>query len=200
MPKLICRSDDPERNPHSLDHDTHSISSTRLELGEGLDSLAGSGKHTEDVESDGLAEGPALADDDLVTGLDTEGGRDVGREVLVALLVTRVLRNVMEVFAADNQSAVHLSRDHCSGEDTATDRDHAGEGALLVNVRSLNGGLGGPEPQSNILIPSPAARALARSTDLVVKEDMGLLLVSALRLDCEFGRHDCGLRMLVVGR
>jgi hypothetical protein len=77
----------------------------RLKLGELLGSLSASGEDTEDVEADGLGEGPALANDDLVTGLDTEGGRDVCGEVLVALLVTRVLGDEVEVFTADNQGA-----------------------------------------------------------------------------------------------
>jgi hypothetical protein len=77
----------------------------RLELGELLGSLALAGKDTEDVETDGLGEGPALANDDLVTGLDTESGRDVGGEVLVALLVTGVLGDEVEVFTADDQGA-----------------------------------------------------------------------------------------------
>jgi hypothetical protein len=77
----------------------------RLELGELLGSLSASGEDTEDVEADGLGEGPALADDDLVTGLDTEGGRDVRSEVLVALLVTGVLGDEVEVFTADDQGA-----------------------------------------------------------------------------------------------
>ena len=76
-----------------------------LELGELLGSLALAGEDTENVEADGLGEGPALADDDLVTGLDTESGRDVGGEVLVALFVTGVLGDEVEVFAADNQGA-----------------------------------------------------------------------------------------------
>ena len=75
-----------------------------LKLGERLDGLAGPGKHAEDVESDGLGERSALADDDLVTGLDTESGGDVRGEVLVALLVTGVLRNEVEVLAADDKS------------------------------------------------------------------------------------------------
>jgi hypothetical protein len=75
----------------------------RLELGELLGSLSASGEDTEDVEADSLGEGPALADDDCVTGLDTESGRDVGGEVLVALLVTGVFGNEVEVFTADNQ-------------------------------------------------------------------------------------------------
>lgn len=80
-----------------------------LELGELLGSLALAGKDTEDVEADGLGEGPALANDDLVTGLDTESGGDVGGEVLVALLVTGVLGDEVEVFTADDQGAWNLS-------------------------------------------------------------------------------------------
>jgi hypothetical protein len=75
----------------------------RLELGELLGSLSASGENTKDVEADSLGEGPALADDDCVTGLDTEGGRDVSGEVLVALLVTGVFGDEVEVFTADNQ-------------------------------------------------------------------------------------------------
>ena len=39
---------------------------------------------------------------------------------------------VVEVVAADNDGAGHLRRDNTAGEDTATDGDVAGEGALLV--------------------------------------------------------------------
>jgi hypothetical protein len=74
----------------------------RLEFGELLRGLAASGEDTDDVEADGLGEGPALADDDLVTGLDTECRGDVGGEVLVALLVPRVLGYEVEVFTADD--------------------------------------------------------------------------------------------------
>lgn len=77
----------------------------RLKLGELLDGLASSGKDTEDVETDGLGERSALANDDLVTGLDTESGGDVGGEVLVTLLVTGVLGDEVKVLAADDQGA-----------------------------------------------------------------------------------------------
>ena len=76
-----------------------------LELGELLGSLALAGEDTENVEADGLGEGPALANDDLVTGLDTESGGDVCGEVLVALLVTGVLGDEVKVFTADDQGA-----------------------------------------------------------------------------------------------
>jgi len=175
-----------------------------LELVELLSSLSLSGEDTEDVEADGLGEGPALANDDLVTGLDTESGGDVCGEVLVALLVTGVLGDEVKVFTADNQGAcillvlvahfflifllrpgvraprigltrtVHLGGHDSSGKDTATDGDHAGEWALLVDVGTLNGGLGRTEAQTNVLVPSPGAGVLAGSADLVVEEDVRL--------------------------
>jgi len=69
---------------------------------------------------------------------------------------------------------VHLGRHDGTGEDTATDGDHAGERALLVDVGALNGGLWGTETQTDILIPSPVASVLAGSADLVVQEDVRL--------------------------
>jgi hypothetical protein len=68
----------------------------------------------------------------LVTLLDTESGGDVGGDVLVALLVTVVLGDVMEVVTTDDKGAVHLGGDDGAGEDTATDGNETSEGALLV--------------------------------------------------------------------
>jgi hypothetical protein len=129
----------------------------------------------------GLGERSALANGDLVTLLDTESGRNVCGEVLVAALVTGVLGDEVEVLAADDESAVHLGRDDGSGQDTAADRDLADEGALLVDVGAVNGGLGGLETQTDFLVPSAAL--------LGVLEDVRLLLVSALALDGKFGGH-----------
>lgn len=53
-------------------------------------------------------------------------------KVLVPLLVTVVLGDVVEVFTADDDGTVHLGRDDTAGQDTATDGDQTGEGALLV--------------------------------------------------------------------
>lgn len=53
-------------------------------------------------------------------------------EVLVALLVTGVLGDEVEVLAADDGGTVHLGGHDGAGQDTATDRDETGEGALLV--------------------------------------------------------------------
>jgi hypothetical protein len=59
-----------------------------------------------------------------------------------------------------------------------------------TNVAALDGGTGGSETQTNILIPSSSA--LARSAGLGlglgVLEDVRLLLESTLRLDGQLGR------------
>jgi hypothetical protein len=181
-----------------------------------------------------LAERPALANSDDVAVGDTESRRDVCGEVLVALLVTGVLGDEVEVLAADDECAVHLGGDDGAGEDTATDGDEAGEWALLVcgrrisvsmfctsswhaliaqcvylqyglllrmpldthtDVAALNGGLWGPEAQTDVLVPSPATLSdlwCLAALHLLVGEDVWLLLESALALDGQFGRHDCG--------
>lgn len=69
---------------------------------------------------------------------------------------------------------MHLGGLYNTGEDTATDGYHSGERALLVDVRALNGRLGGAETQTNLFIPSLIASVLAGSGDLVVEEDVRL--------------------------
>lgn len=54
----------------------------------------------------------------------------------MALLVTGVLGDVVEVLAADDDGTVHLGGHDGAGQDTATDRDLAGEGALLVCIET----------------------------------------------------------------
>lgn len=115
----------------------------------------------------------------------------MGGEVLVALLVTGVLGDVVKVFSADDEGAVHLGGNDGAGKDTTADRDLAGEGALLVDVGALNGSGGGTETQTDVLVPSAAALAGASRLrlGLLVKEDTLLLLESPLGLDGQLGSH-----------
>jgi hypothetical protein len=53
---------------------------------------------------------PALADDDRVTKIELERRGHVGRNVLVALLITVVLLDVMKVVTADDDSPVPQKR------------------------------------------------------------------------------------------
>jgi hypothetical protein len=80
----------------------------------------------------------ALANGNLVTLLNTESGGNVGGEVLVALLVTRVLGDEVKVLSSDNQSSVHLGGNDGAGQDTATNGDETGERALLVYRRIVS--------------------------------------------------------------
>lgn len=146
--------------------DPSNQTASRLKLVELLDLLASSGKHAQNVEADlccvlvymsttrdsrysySLAQWPALANGDLVAILNTESRADVCSEVLVALLVTGVLGDEVEVLAADDEGAVHLGGHDGAGEDTTTDGDEAGEGALLVCARTC-------KPMSIMLLPVP---------------------------------------------
>lgn len=79
-----------------------------------------------------LAQRAALTNGDLVAILNTESRGDVRGQVLVSLLVTGVLGDEVKILSTDDKGAVHLGGYNGSSEDTATDGDLAGEGALLV--------------------------------------------------------------------
>jgi len=166
---------------------------TNLELVERLNSFAGTRKDAENVETDSLAQRPALSDGNLVALLNTESRRDMGRDVLVALLVTVVLGDVVEVVAADDEGAVHLGGDDGTSQDTSTDGDETSEGTLLVDEDALNGSLGGLETQTDILVPPPStlSDSALRGADLLGRKDVGLFLESTLRLDGKLGSHGC---------
>ena len=76
---------------------------------------------------------------------------------------------------------------------------------MHTDIAALNGGLGSPESQSDILVVSSATFSHSLGlcgSALLVGEDVRLLLESALALDGQFGRHDCGRlsNQMVVGR
>jgi len=123
-----------------------------LEDAEDLAAGLGLGFVVDDVEADGLAEGTALTDSDNVADLDLEGGGDVGGDVGVALLETVVLLHVVEVVAADDQGTVHLGADDDTLDDGTTDGDVASEGALVVNVLTLDGRARGLEAKTDVLV------------------------------------------------
>lgn len=63
----------------------------------------------DDIESNGLGEGSALANSDDITNFDTESWRAVSCNGVVAFLKSVVLLNVMEVVTSDNDRTGHLS-------------------------------------------------------------------------------------------
>jgi hypothetical protein len=94
------------------------------------------------VELNGLTQGTALSDGDYITLLYIEGRSAMSRDILMPLLETTVLRNVMKVVPTDNYGILHLIGDDKSLENTSTDGNVSSEGALLVNISSLNGSIG----------------------------------------------------------
>lgn len=50
----------------------------------------------------------------------------------MSLLVSCVFGDKVEVFASNDESAMHFCRDNGACKDTATDRDHAGKRTFLV--------------------------------------------------------------------
>lgn len=155
-----------------------------LELAELLVGLASGGGDLQDVESNSLGDRSALTNGDNIADLDTEGWGNVSWDVLVSLLVSVVLWNVVQVVSSDDDSTVHLGGDDNTRQDLTTDGDVTGEWALLVDVRTLDGGLWGLEAQTNVLIPSLGTSV---GLGLWVGEDVWLLhaVVSKLCLCAE---------------
>ena len=63
---------------------------------------------SDNVEADSLGQRTALADSDDITDLDTESGRAVGGDSLMALLEPVVLLDVVQVIASDDNSSGHF--------------------------------------------------------------------------------------------
>ena len=61
--------------------------------------------------------------------------------LVISLLKTAVLGDILKVVTADNKGALHLVRHDKALENAATNGHISSEGALLINVSSLNSGL-----------------------------------------------------------
>lgn len=137
----------------------------------------------DDVEADSLRERPALPNGHQVANLQPDKtGRAMRRKVLVSLLVAIVFSNVVEVLAPDDDCPLHLGADNRPGQNAATDRNIRGEGALPVDVGSLDCLLWGAESKPNILVP-PAGVAALCLDPLVDQRDSLLLLKRFFRLE-----------------
>lgn len=54
----------------------------------------------------------------------------------MSLLVSRIFGDEVKVLATDDEGSVHFGRDDGSGEDSAPDRNFAGERTLLIYFKS----------------------------------------------------------------
>lgn len=94
----------------------------------------------EHIESNSLAQGPALSNSDNVSNLYIpETGGQVYRHVLVTLLKSIVFPDVMEIVPADDNGPLHLHLCHHTRQDPTSDGDISSEGAFLVYVGALDG-------------------------------------------------------------
>jgi len=126
----------------------------RLEHSEDLLNIQGSvggGLVGDHVEPHGLSEGSALSDGHDISLLHLKGGAQVDVDVFVALLVSSVLGDVVEVIAADDNGVFHLGGEHEALQNSAADAHVSGEGALLVDVVLFGGGGGGLESEADVL-------------------------------------------------
>jgi len=126
---------------------------------------------------------PALAGEDLIARLHAEGRRAVDRRVVVTLLKTVVLLDVVEVVLADDDGVLHLGGLDHAGDQLTPDVDRARPRALLVNIRSLDGGPRRLDAQADRLVVTRLAlRRLLPQHTLLPNEDAVLLLISPLVL------------------
>jgi hypothetical protein len=149
----------------------------RLLSGRGTLGLVG-----DNIESNSLGKGAALADSDNITILNGECRRAVGCDVLMPLLVSAVLDNVVKVVPSDNDGVLHLGGDDHTIQNSSTDGNIAGEGALLVDKVGLNGTVGSLDSETDVLYETHGTGLGRLDSTLAGDEDGILLLVCLLGL------------------
>ena len=145
-----------------------------------------------DIELDSLSQRTALTDGHNVAFLHGETGATMSVDVLVTLLETTVLLDVVEVIPTNDNGALHLRGDDKPLQDLTTDGDVSGEGTLLVNVISLDGGVRGLDAKTDVLYPAHRFDLLGADAALACDEDCILGLVGSFVLYREPSPHDIG--------
>ena len=148
------------------------------------------------VELDGLGQRTALSNGDNITLLHREGRTAVSMDILMPLLETTVLNNVVEVIPTDNNGALHLGRDDKSLKNLTTDGNISGEGALLVNVVSLDGGVGSLDSKTDVLHPTVGLHLFGVGSTLACDED-GILGLVSLFVLCIVSHHPTITRHMI---
>jgi hypothetical protein len=144
------------------------------------------------VELDSLGQRTALSNSDNIAILNGEAGTAVSVDVLVPLLVTLVLGDVVEVIPTNDNGALHLGGDDKTLKDLTTNGDISSEGALLVNVGSLDGSIGGFDSKTNVLNPAHGLHLFGVDVALAGDENGILRLVGFFVLCREPPPHDNG--------
>jgi len=134
------------------------------------------------VELDSLGQRTTLSDGHNISFLNPEAWTAMSMDVLVTLLETTVLLDVVQVIPPHNHSTLHLRRGDKSLQDLSADRHVSSEGALLVNVVSLDGGIRGLDSQTNVLNPTHRLHLFGAGVTLTGDEDsiLGLVCIFVL--------------------
>lgn len=74
--------------------------------------------------------------------------------VAVPFLVSLIFLNKVQVISADDDGSIHLCGFDTAGENASSDGDIPSEGALVVDIVTLNSFLGSLEAHSHRLKPS----------------------------------------------
>jgi hypothetical protein len=174
----------------------YSLHVLRLENTESLLSSTGTlGFVSENIESHSLGERTALSNGDNISFLDRKGRRAVSGKVLVSLFKTTVLLDVVKVVSSDNDSVLHLGGHDQTHKNSSSDGNVSGEGALLVNISSLDSGIRSLESKADVLYETHGLGTRQVDGALSCNEDSILLLVCLLVLIalfvflCKSGRH-----------
>lgn len=69
----------------------------------------------------------------------------------MSLFESSVLSDVLEIISADDDGSLHFGGDDHTLKNTTTDGNVSGERALLIDIMTLRGSLGGLETQTNAL-------------------------------------------------
>lgn len=99
----------------------------------------------------------------------------MGGNVLVPFLKTTVLLDVVQIVSSDNDRSLHLGGHDLSHQNSSTDGNISGEGALLVDVVSLSGSIGSLDSKTNVL--HEAHGLLAGSLDAALASDENSILL-----------------------
>jgi len=114
----------------------------------------------------------------------------------MSLFKSVVLLDEMEVIASDDDGSLHLVGNNNTLEDLASDGNITGEGAFVIDVVSVNGGLGGLETKSNFFVESNTGASFLSLEFLGVKENTNLLLKGFLSLNISHSMSSSKSRLL----
>ncbi len=134
------------------------------------------GGYLEDIKMNCFGQWAALSDQNNVSFLDWESGRNMGGNISVSLLISVVFRNIVEIISTDHNCTLHLGWDDNSLKDLSSDGNSWGERAFLVNVVGFNSLLWSSEIQTNLLVVSDTWASLFCEQFFAVKKNVILFL------------------------